>query len=215
MAVNPASGKAYLSIASRGRVVRPPMPVIVRVDRAQGRSRSVSLAERPLRQVDPQLANVPTAPASGAPAPKKGGMGGNARNQAITDLAFVDGRVYIAGLSNEEFASRLVSIPYPFARGQQQGTSVEIYHGAHGAVSRPGRRSGPSPPYKINGEALPDGRLHLHPARQVPPGRPQARHPLQGHDRCRTGQPQQPARHGRLSEGRQGLSPAGQQQPEA
>ena len=37
----------------------------------------------------------------------------------------------IAGLSNEEFASTLRAIPFPF-RTLANGTSVEIYHGAHG-----------------------------------------------------------------------------------
>jgi hypothetical protein len=36
----------------------------------------------------------------------------------------------VAGLSNEEFASKLRAIPYPFA-SVDAGTSVEIYHGNH------------------------------------------------------------------------------------
>ena len=72
------------------------------------------------------------------------------RSQAITDLAFVDGHVYVAGLSNEAFASRLVSIPYPFAE-VGPGTSVEIYHGAHGAYeTRSPIRTFAA--YKIKGE---------------------------------------------------------------
>ena len=35
------------------------------------------------------------------------------------------------GLSNEEFASKLRSMPYPFAAADR-GTSVEIFHGNHG-----------------------------------------------------------------------------------
>ena len=76
--------------------------------------------------------------------------GGSARSQAITDIAYVDGRVYIAGLSNEKFASRLLSIPFPFA-GVDNGTSVEIYHGAHGAYeTRSPIRT--FAPYMVNGE---------------------------------------------------------------
>jgi hypothetical protein len=55
------------------------------------------------------------------------------RAQAITDMAFLDGRLFIAGLSNEEFASKLWTVPYPFAAANN-GTSVEIFHGAHGAL---------------------------------------------------------------------------------
>ncbi|MEQ1896736.1 MAG: hypothetical protein ABL971_05025 [Vicinamibacterales bacterium] len=51
--------------------------------------------------------------------------------QTITDMAFDGGRLYVTGLSNEEFASKLRSIPYPFT-GVDRGTSVEIWHGAHG-----------------------------------------------------------------------------------
>ena len=51
--------------------------------------------------------------------------------EAITDLAYVDGKVIVAGLSNEEFASTLRSIPFPF-QSADAGTSVEIFHGAHG-----------------------------------------------------------------------------------
>ena len=126
MAVNPASGKAYLSV-SRGRGPAA-TPVIARVDKA-GKLEVVSLEKVPFAKVS--LSAIPEPPAPGA-APKKGMGGGSARSQAITDLAFVDGRVYVAGLSNEKFASRLVSIPYPFAEADN-GTSVEIYHGAHGA----------------------------------------------------------------------------------
>ena len=122
LAVNPASGKAYLSVA-RGRGPTA-TPAIVRVDRS-GKLEVVSLENVPFAQVS--LANVPVPGA--APAKK----GGSARSQAITDLAYVDGRVYVAGLSNEKFSSRLVSIPYPFASADD-GTSVEIYHGAHGRL---------------------------------------------------------------------------------
>lgn len=57
------------------------------------------------------------------------GRGG--RTQSVTDMALVDGRLVVAGLSNEEFASKLWSVPYPFAT-TDRGTSVEIYHGNHG-----------------------------------------------------------------------------------
>jgi hypothetical protein len=46
-------------------------------------------------------------------------------------LAYVDGQVFVSGLSNEEFASRLRAIPFPFGK-VDQGANVEIYHGSHG-----------------------------------------------------------------------------------
>src|SRR5207249_843534 len=51
--------------------------------------------------------------------------------QTITDMAYDNGRLYVTGLSNEEFASKLRSIPYPFTT-VDRGTGVEIWHGAHG-----------------------------------------------------------------------------------
>ncbi len=55
------------------------------------------------------------------------------RAQAITDMAYLDGRLFVAGLSNEEFASKFWALPYPFAAANT-GTSVEIFHGSHGAL---------------------------------------------------------------------------------
>ena len=146
MAVNPASGKVYLSI-SRGRGPTA-TPVIARVDRA-GKIEVVSMEGVPFAKA--ALSDLPAPPAANAPAVKKGMFGGgSARSQAITDLAYVDGRVYVTGLSNEKFASRLVSIPYPFA-SIDNGTSVEIYHGAHGAYeTRSPIRTFAA--YKVNGE---------------------------------------------------------------
>ena len=126
MAVNPASGKAYLAVA-RGRGPTA-APVLVRVDRS-GRIEVVAVENIPFSKAS--LTNVPAAPDAGSPPVTKKGGGGSARGQAITDLAYVDGRVYVAGLSNEQFASRLISIPFPFTE-VNGGTSVEIFHGAHG-----------------------------------------------------------------------------------
>lgn len=117
LAVNPISKKAYLSV-SRGRGPDA-AAVIVRVDSA-GKVEAVSLK------------NVRYAKAALPDAPAPGGSGRrNKRAQSITDLEYVDGRVFIAGLSNEEFASRLRSIPFPFS-SEASGTSVEVFHGAHG-----------------------------------------------------------------------------------
>ena len=53
------------------------------------------------------------------------------RADTITDLVVHDGTVYVAGLSNEEFASTMWRVPYPFAEGTT-ATTLEIFHGAHG-----------------------------------------------------------------------------------
>jgi hypothetical protein len=70
---------------------------------------------------------LPNAPNAGTNAnPQR-----DPRRQSITDMAYTDGRLYIAGLSNEEFASKLRAVTYPFTAADN-GTSVEIFHGNHG-----------------------------------------------------------------------------------
>ena len=80
-------------------------------------------------------------------------------------MAFIDGRLYVAGLSNEEFSSKLRSVPYPFAT-VDNGASVEIFHGNHGQFETR------SPVYTFvpYGERRdePDRRLSLHAAGEVP-----------------------------------------------
>ena len=118
--VNPISRKAYLSVA-RGRGPDA-SAVILRLDSA-GKLEELRLDD--IRHAKVSLANAPAADA-------KDRRGNSLRTEAITDLHYVDGQVFLAGLSNEEFASKLRSVPFPFATSDG-GTSVEIYHGAHGA----------------------------------------------------------------------------------
>jgi hypothetical protein len=119
MAINPTSGKAYLSF-DRGRVGGS-VPGIVRVDK-MGKVEAVSLRDVPFAKAS--LPN-PAPPDPRRPGPNDQGL-------SVTDLAFVDGRLYVAGLSDEEFASRIVPIPYPFPDTIGKGTSIEIFHGASG-----------------------------------------------------------------------------------
>jgi hypothetical protein len=53
------------------------------------------------------------------------------RQSTITDMAYVDGTLLVAGLSNEEFSSNLRKVPFPFAGGMD-ATSLEIFHVSHG-----------------------------------------------------------------------------------
>ena len=70
--------------------------------------------------------------------------------ETITQLKYVDGKVLIAGLSNEEFSSSLRSIPFPF-QAANKGAGIEIWHGSHGRfeTNAPVRTF---VPYEINGE---------------------------------------------------------------
>ena len=56
---------------------------------------------------------------------------GRQRQESITDIAYFQEQLLVAGLSNEEFASSFRSIPFPFQK-VEKGTGVEIFHGAHG-----------------------------------------------------------------------------------
>jgi hypothetical protein len=120
VAVNPISRKTYLSV-SRGRGPDA-APVLIRVD-AKGKLEALDLDA--IRHSRVSLPNAPDSSATDR-------RGRRLRVEAITDLAYVDGRVFVAGLSNEEFASKLRSVPFPFETQADSGTSVEIYHGSHG-----------------------------------------------------------------------------------
>ena len=53
------------------------------------------------------------------------------RTATVTDMAYVDGELIVAGMSNEEFSSTLRRIPFPFA-GEVADTQLEIFHVSHG-----------------------------------------------------------------------------------
>ncbi len=119
LAVNPETGTAYLSV-TRGKGEKA-MPVIAKVNAAG------EVSELMLDKIAYGSAALPNAPADGADR-----RGRNPRMDSITDMAFYDGKLIIAGLSNEEFASKLRAVAFPFSQ-TDGGTSVEVYHGAHGA----------------------------------------------------------------------------------
>jgi hypothetical protein len=119
LAVHPKTRNAYISVM-RGTGADA-KPALLRVDGA-GKISVVTLDGLKLTK-----AVLPNAPNAAAPGQQR-----NPRMESITDMAFVDGKLVVAGLSSEEFASKLRTIAYPFA-SVEAGTSVEIYHGNHGA----------------------------------------------------------------------------------
>jgi hypothetical protein len=158
LAVHPVTRQAYIS-AMRGHGAGA-APVLLRVDGA-GTIQVVPLAEVSYTRV--KLPNPPgettplvlkdgrSIPVDNYPKQKPAGAPPSSFGvQTVTDMAYVDGRLYVAGMSSEEFASTLRSIPYPF-RAVNEGTSVEIWHAPHGQFETR------SPvytfvPYAINGE---------------------------------------------------------------
>lgn len=117
LVVHPRTRNSFVAVMrGQGTDARP---ALVRVD-GTGRIAVVDIAT--LKSTSIALANAPAADA-----PR------NARTQSVMDMAFQDGKLWVAGLSNEEFSSKLRAIAYPFAAADQ-GTSVEIFHGNHGRL---------------------------------------------------------------------------------
>lgn len=54
-----------------------------------------------------------------------------ANTLTITDLDYHEGFLYVAGLTNGEFASSLRKIAYPFDGSQSKVGSIEMYHAVH------------------------------------------------------------------------------------
>jgi hypothetical protein len=142
MAVHPLSRNVYLSV-QRGHGDAA-QAVLVRVSRLDG-----SVTDVPLDDVDCAAAPIGDAPADDdervditLPLGDEGEelhvgertvriLRQPIRTATVTDLAYVDGMLLIAGLSNEEFSSRLRRIPFPFRDGVT-GSSLEIFHVSHG-----------------------------------------------------------------------------------
>lgn len=128
--VNPLSGNIFLAVTRKGQGGGP---VVLKLDRTG------KLSEFRLKDVKYSQVALPK------------GTGNNPKkvSTTITSLAFVAGKVVVAGLSNEEFASTLWSIPYPFTEAVR-GAGIEIFHGAHGKFETHAPIQSFTP-YKISG----------------------------------------------------------------
>src|SRR5262249_8108411 len=115
--VNPISKNVYLS-ASRGRGPEA-MPLVVRVNTAG----EVTMV--PLDNVKHAAVNLSDAPAANPSARQ------DPRMMTITDMAYVNGNLMVAGLSNEEWSSALRTIPVPF-KTASEGATLQIWHSSHG-----------------------------------------------------------------------------------
>ena len=120
LAIHPKTKNAFVAVMrGQGAAAKP---ALVRVD---GAGKLEAIAIDTLAHTKAALPNAPAQPT--------GEVRRNPRAESITDMAFVNGKLIVAGLSNEEFASKLRTIAYPF-NAVEPGTSVEIYHGNHGAL---------------------------------------------------------------------------------
>lgn len=119
MVAHPGSQSLYFSL-TRGKG-NDAVPLLVRVAKAD---QNVSVL--PLESIRNARADIADAPAPDAKTP----WGATQRTYSVTDLALVDGELYVAGLGNEEFASTLRRMPYPFT-GKEATTTVEMFHTSH------------------------------------------------------------------------------------
>ncbi|MEZ6067480.1 MAG: hypothetical protein R3B90_17625 [Planctomycetaceae bacterium] len=119
IAVNPETGNVFAAVMASGK------PALVKV--ASGGEVSVVSMEK-IHYAKAELVDVPEDKVVG-----EGRRARNNRMSTVTDLAFVDGRLLVSGMSDAKAPSAVRSIEFPFD-DVQQGTSVEIFHAAHGQV---------------------------------------------------------------------------------
>ena len=114
MAVNPTSREVYFAVTRRGKDLQP---AIIKVDK-QGKLSSVNLNN--VSYYETSLTDVPSkSPHQYYPL-----------TSAITDMSFIDGELYVSGLSGEEFSSKLRRVPYPFTN-ESMAVQLEIFHPSH------------------------------------------------------------------------------------
>jgi hypothetical protein len=118
MKVHRLSQHVYFSV-QRGRGTTTE-PALIRA------SRDGKVERVPLTGVQYASAALANAPAPDAKTP----WGEPSRRLSITELTFVDQDVFVAGLSNEQFASDLRRIKFPFTN-QISNTTIEIFHTSH------------------------------------------------------------------------------------
>lgn len=118
LAVNPLTGNVFLSVSKAGSAA------LIKIA-ADGKLSQVSLQKVPMQKIE-----LPNAPEDKEVVTKRGPS--NPRGDSITDIAYAEGKVYVSGVAGGS-PSNVREIPFPFTDANA-GTSVEIYHGAHGRL---------------------------------------------------------------------------------
>lgn len=143
VAVHPVSHHVYLSV-QRGRGDAA-QPVLIRIDHLDGSISDVSLADVPTAETT--IADAPAVDDErlDTTLPLTDDEGEEytfgertirllrrpIRTSTVTDMAYVPGALLVAGLSNEEFSSKLRRIPFPFG-DPAVANNLEIFHVSHG-----------------------------------------------------------------------------------
>jgi hypothetical protein len=143
MAVQPSTNVIYLSVMRGGGA--DGVPALVKVN-AKGDLSLVSLKNIAFATTD--VAKAPAADDKrAAPVVATDARAGKPRNLpdggsfildmrpmrtvTVTDLAYVDGTLLVAGASNEEFSSAFRRVAFPFS-GKDEINSLKIFHVSHG-----------------------------------------------------------------------------------
>lgn len=137
IAVNPKTGNLFLAVNRKSGG-----PAIVKIA-SGGEISEVSLKDIPTSST--QLANAPEDKQTG-----EGPRARNLRNDTITDLHFINGKVLVSGMSAGTAPTTVREISFPFAQSDP-GTNLEIYHGAHGKTET-NSQIRTFVPFTINGE---------------------------------------------------------------
>jgi hypothetical protein len=119
MVVRPGTAEVYVAI-SYGPAKTPALIAVT----SDKKTRRIDLKAAPSTSV--ALRNAPTTNYSFWKETPE-------RSFTVTDMKWRNGELFVAGLSNQDFASTLRRIPYPFG-AQQSATSVEIYHAGHNLI---------------------------------------------------------------------------------
>ncbi len=119
MVVRPGTAQVYVAV-SYGAAKTPAL-IMVTSDK---KARRVDLKAAPSTSV--ALRDAPTSDYSFWKETPE-------RSFTVTDMKWREGELFVAGLSNQDFASTLRRVKYPFD-AKQSITSVEIYHAGHNLI---------------------------------------------------------------------------------
>ncbi len=142
LAIHPRTQNVYLSVTQGAGDAA--VPHIVRIDRLDGSLGTVSFEGVEFSEIvlddspsaDDERLDIVVAHGDEGELVKYGDrefrlVRSPIRTAAITDMQFLNGTLFVAGLSNEEFASTLRRIAFPFA-DDAEANSLEIFHVSHG-----------------------------------------------------------------------------------
>ena len=122
MVVQPGTGLAYVAVTIQQDKATN-KPAVVTINSA-GKVQKIDLAN--ITQKSTPVTDLPGADANfWRTLPY--------RSLTVTDMKFYENKLYVAGLSNQEFASTLRVYDYPFT-GKPSATTVEIYHPVHDQI---------------------------------------------------------------------------------